>query len=157
MTLKQAIETAMKGKRRMTVSEIAEAALPLATSVNGATPKQQVYSLLYGQAQRQDGIVERVGTGTFRLNKNRRKLAASDVARRMGPRVVPRRRPERRRGARRRHLPRPLSRSCSPSSSSSAHATGSSLPARVTASSPPAASSSALNTLDGRTNESTVH
>ena len=64
MTLKQAVEAATKSKRRpMTVNEIAEAALPLATSVKGKTPNQQVYSILYTEATRQDGVVERVGKG----------------------------------------------------------------------------------------------
>lgn len=76
LTTKQAIEQVMKGKRRpMTVAAIFEAAYPL-TGLKGLTPKQTFYGALYGEAQRQDGIVERVGTGTFRLNKNRRKLAA---------------------------------------------------------------------------------
>lgn len=75
MTLKQAVETAMKTKRgrSMTVNEIADAALPLATSVKGATPKQQLYSILYGEAQRQHGLVERTGKGEFKLNPKRRR------------------------------------------------------------------------------------
>ena len=76
MTLKQAVEAAMKGKRRsMTVSEIADAALPHATSVKRATPKQQLFSALYLEAKRQDGLVERVGKGEFKLNPKRRKAA----------------------------------------------------------------------------------
>ena len=43
MTTKQAIEQAMKGKRKpMTVTEIAEAAIPL-SNLKGATPKQVIY------------------------------------------------------------------------------------------------------------------
>ena len=75
MTLKAAVETAMKGKRRpMTVNEIAEAAVPLA-EVQGKTPKQQVYSILYTENRMAHGLVTRVDKGTFRLGPRRRRRA----------------------------------------------------------------------------------
>jgi hypothetical protein len=74
--LKAAVEAAMKGKRRpMTVSEIAEAAVPLA-GVKGKTPKQQVYSLLYTENRKDGGLVTRVDKGTFRLRPRGAKVKA---------------------------------------------------------------------------------
>jgi HB1, ASXL, restriction endonuclease HTH domain len=73
MTTKQAIETAMTGKRKpMTVAEIAEAAIPL-SNLKGATPKQVIYSVLYCENKRPDGLVTRTHKGTFKLNPSRRK------------------------------------------------------------------------------------
>jgi HB1, ASXL, restriction endonuclease HTH domain len=73
MTTKQAIEQAMRGKRKpMTVAEIAEAAIPL-SDLKGATPKQVIYSVLYSENKRPDGLVVRVDAGTFKLNPKRRK------------------------------------------------------------------------------------
>ena len=74
MTTKQAIEHVLKGKRRMTVAAIFEAAYPL-TELKGQTPKQTFYAVMYGAAKREDGFVERVGKGTFRLRPKRRKAA----------------------------------------------------------------------------------
>lgn len=75
MTLKAAVETAMKGRRKaMTVNEIAEAALPLA-ELKGKTPKQQVYSILYTENRKADGLVTRVDKGTFKLRPRRRRRA----------------------------------------------------------------------------------
>ena len=76
MTLKAAVEAAMKGSRKgMTVSEIADLAIPLA-EVKGKTPKQQVYSILYTENGKADGLVTRVGKGTFKLRPRRAKAAA---------------------------------------------------------------------------------
>jgi hypothetical protein len=76
MTLKQAVESAMKGKRRpMTVAEIAEVALPLA-ELRGAPPKQTLYSILYAENRKADGLVERTGKGTFGLRRTSRRKAA---------------------------------------------------------------------------------
>ena len=50
----------------MKVSEIIEAAVPL-TGLSGKTPGQTVYSVLYGEAKKSDGLFERVSRGTFRL------------------------------------------------------------------------------------------
>ena len=60
---------------KMTVSEIAEVAVPLA-EVKGKTPKQQVYSLLYTENRKADGLVERVDKGTFKLRPRRAKVKA---------------------------------------------------------------------------------
>jgi HB1, ASXL, restriction endonuclease HTH domain len=73
MTTKQAIEQAMRGKRKpMTVAEIAEAAIPL-SDLKGATPKQVIYSVPYSENKRPDGLVVRVDAETFKLNPKRRK------------------------------------------------------------------------------------
>jgi hypothetical protein len=66
VTTKQAIEQAMTGKRKpMTVAEIAEAAIPL-SNLRGATPKQVIYSVLYG-----DALLARVAVGAFRMTLER--------------------------------------------------------------------------------------
>ncbi len=76
MTLKAAVETAMKGTRRpMTVTEITEVAVPLATSVKGKTPRQQVYSILCTENRKADGLVTHVDKGTFKLRPRRRRRA----------------------------------------------------------------------------------
>jgi len=73
VTTKQAIEQVMIGKRKpMTVAEIAEAAIPM-SNLASATPKQVIYSVLYSENKRPDGLVTRTAKGTFRLNPNRRK------------------------------------------------------------------------------------
>jgi hypothetical protein len=73
VTTKQAIEQAMAGKRKPTpVAEIAEAAIPL-SNLRGATPKQVIYSILYSENKRPDGLVTRIDAGTFKLNPKRRK------------------------------------------------------------------------------------
>ena len=56
----------------MTVAEIAEAAIPL-SNLQGATPKQVIYSVLYSENRRADGLVTRTDKGTFKLNPKRRK------------------------------------------------------------------------------------
>jgi hypothetical protein len=73
LTTRQAVERVLTGKRTaMSVAAITEAALPL-TSIKGATPKQQFYSLLYSEAKKADGLVVKVGPGgTFKLNPKRK-------------------------------------------------------------------------------------
>jgi hypothetical protein len=79
LTLRQAVEKVLTGKRAgMTVAEITEQAIPL-TRVAGATPKQQVYSLVYSEGRRPDGLVVKVREGKggpVKLNPKRRKAAA---------------------------------------------------------------------------------
>jgi len=73
VTTEQAIQKAMTGKRKpMSVAEIAEAAIPL-SDLKGATPKQVIYSVLYSENKRPDGLVTRTDRGTFKLNPKRRK------------------------------------------------------------------------------------
>lgn len=76
MTTKQAIQKAMTGKRKpmsvAEIAEIAEAAIPL-SDLKGATPKQVIYSVLYSENKRPDGLVTRTDRGTFKLNPKRRK------------------------------------------------------------------------------------
>ena len=60
----------------MTVAEIAEASIPM-TNLKGATPKQTLYSVLYAENKKADGLVKKAGDGgVFRLNPRRRKGAA---------------------------------------------------------------------------------
>jgi hypothetical protein len=79
LTLRQAVEKVLAGKRAgLTVAEITDAAVPL-TRVAGATPRQQVYSLVYSEARKPDGLVVKVRDGKggpFKLNPKRRKAAA---------------------------------------------------------------------------------
>lgn len=76
MTTKQAIEQALKGKRApMRVPAIIEAAVPL-SNLKGKTPGQVVYSVLYTEAKRDDGLVIQTGRGEFKLNPKRRKTSA---------------------------------------------------------------------------------
>jgi len=74
MTTKEAIEQTLKGKRRgMRVPAIIEAAVPLATGLNGKTPGQTIYSVLYAESKKPDGLVVQTGRGEFKLNAARRK------------------------------------------------------------------------------------
>lgn len=71
LSTRQAIEKVLTGKRgSMTVSEIAEAGIPL-TGLSGATPKQTFYSTLYAESKKATGIVQKVGRGQFKLNAKR--------------------------------------------------------------------------------------
>lgn len=73
-TTKQAIEQVLKGKRNgMRVPAIIEAAVPLATSLKGKTPGQTVYSILYAEAKKPEGLVVQTGRGEFKLNPKRAK------------------------------------------------------------------------------------
>lgn len=75
LSTKQAIEKVL-GRKTMTVAQIAEAAIPL-TNLSGATPKQTIYSVLYGENKKSDGLVVKAGDGgVFRLNPKRRKATA---------------------------------------------------------------------------------
>jgi HB1, ASXL, restriction endonuclease HTH domain len=76
MTTKQAIEQVLSGRRKpMKVPAIIEPAVPLATNLKGRTPGQTVYSILYAESKRRDGIVVQTGKGEFKLNPQRRKAA----------------------------------------------------------------------------------
>ena len=83
MTTKQAIEQVLTGKRKpMRVPAIIEAAVPL-SNLAGKTPGQTVYSVLYSEAKKTDGLVVQTGKGEFRLNPKRKrpaKPAASERA-----------------------------------------------------------------------------
>jgi HB1, ASXL, restriction endonuclease HTH domain len=77
MTTKQAIEKVLTGRRKpMRVPEIIKAAVPLATGLKGKTPGQVVYSLLYSESKKPDGLVVQTGKGEFRLNPKRKKATA---------------------------------------------------------------------------------
>ena len=77
LTTKAAIEQVLAGKRNgMRVPAIIEAAMRL-TSLAGATPGQVVYSILYSENKRPDGLVTRVDRGTFKLNPKRRRPKAA--------------------------------------------------------------------------------
>jgi hypothetical protein len=76
LTTKQAIEAAMKGSRKpMKVRQIIDTAVPL-SRLTGKTPGQVIYSVLYTEAKRADGLVVQTGKGEFKLNPKRRKAAA---------------------------------------------------------------------------------
>jgi hypothetical protein len=67
LTTKAAIERVLgAADRPMKVSEIVDEAVPL-TGLSGKTPGQTVYSVLYAEAKKPDGLFDRVGKGTFRL------------------------------------------------------------------------------------------
>jgi HB1, ASXL, restriction endonuclease HTH domain len=77
MTTKAAIEAVMKGQRKpMKVRQIIDAAVPL-SRLAGKTPGQVVYSVLYSESKRPDGLVVQTGRGEFRLNPQRRKAKAA--------------------------------------------------------------------------------
>jgi hypothetical protein len=74
MTTKQAIEHVLSGRRKpMRVPAIIEQAVPLATGLKGKTPGQVVYSTLYTENKRPDGLVVQTGRGAFKLNPKRRR------------------------------------------------------------------------------------
>jgi hypothetical protein len=78
MTTKQAVEHVLTGRRKaVPIRQIIEEVLPLATGLNGATPKQTVYSVVYGEAKKADGLVVQVERGTFKLNPHRRRAKAA--------------------------------------------------------------------------------
>jgi hypothetical protein len=75
LTTKQAIEKVLSGKRNpMRVPEIIKAGVPL-TALKGKTPGQTVYSILYAESKKADGVVTQVGKGMFKLNPKRKKAA----------------------------------------------------------------------------------
>ena len=49
--------------------------MPL-SNLRGKTPGQVIYSVLYTEAKRADGLVVQTGRGEFKLNPKRRKAAA---------------------------------------------------------------------------------
>jgi hypothetical protein len=76
MTTKQAIAHVLTGKRKgMRVPEIIEQAVPLATGLKGKTPGQVIYSILYTENKKPDGVFVRTDTGVFKL-RPKRKVAA---------------------------------------------------------------------------------
>ncbi|MGZ4334995.1 MAG: winged helix-turn-helix domain-containing protein [Gaiellaceae bacterium] len=67
LTTKAAIERVLAAADTpMKVPEIIEGAVPL-TGLSGKTPGQTVYSVLYAEAKKPDGLFARVGKGTFGL------------------------------------------------------------------------------------------
>jgi hypothetical protein len=77
MTTKQAVESVLTGRRKpMPIRQIIEEVLPLADGLKGAAPRQTVYSIVYGEAKREDGLVVQVDRGTFKLNPKRRRSSA---------------------------------------------------------------------------------
>lgn len=77
MTTKQAIEKVLAGRRKpMRVPAIIEAAVPLATGLKGRTPGQVIYSVLYSEAKKADGLVVQTGRGEFKLRPRRTAKAA---------------------------------------------------------------------------------
>ena len=79
LTTKAAIEQAMKGSRKpMRVRAIIEAAVPL-SRLAGRTPGQTIYTVLYGEAKKADGLVVQTGRGEFKLNPKRRKASTASA------------------------------------------------------------------------------
>lgn len=77
LTTREAIAAVLAGSRKpMTVTQIADAAIPM-TALKGATPKQTVYSILYGENKKPDGAFVRVNKGTFKLRPARRRAKAA--------------------------------------------------------------------------------
>jgi hypothetical protein len=73
LTTKQAVEQVLRGRRKpMRVPAIIDAAVPL-SNLAGKTPGQTVYSVLYAESKKEDGLVVQTGRGEFRLNPMRRK------------------------------------------------------------------------------------
>jgi HB1, ASXL, restriction endonuclease HTH domain len=76
LTTRQAVEQVLTGRRKpMRVPAIIEAAVPL-SRLQGKTPGQVVYSLLYAESKKADGLVVQTGKGEFKLNPRRRKVGA---------------------------------------------------------------------------------
>jgi hypothetical protein len=83
MTTKAAIEHVLKGKRQpMGVPAVIEQAVPLATGLKGKTSGQVIYSVLYTESRRPDGLVVQTGRGEFKLNPKRRKATSTLKVRR---------------------------------------------------------------------------
>jgi hypothetical protein len=77
LTTRQAIEQVLTGKRKpMRVPAIIEQAVPL-SRLGGRTPGQVIYSVLYTEAKRDDGLVVQTGRGMFKLNPRRRRVASA--------------------------------------------------------------------------------
>ena len=73
LTTKQAIEKVLAGRQKpMRVPAIIEAAVPL-SNLAGKTPGQTVYSVLYSESKKPEGLVVQTGRGEFKLNPKRAK------------------------------------------------------------------------------------
>jgi hypothetical protein len=59
----------------MRVPQIIQAAVPL-SRLAGKTPGQVVYSILYGESKKPDGLVVQTGRGEFKLNPKPRTVRA---------------------------------------------------------------------------------
>jgi hypothetical protein len=55
----------------MRVPAIIAAGVPLATTLKGKTPGQTMYSCLYSESKKADGLVVQTAKGTFKLNPKR--------------------------------------------------------------------------------------
>ena len=60
------------------VRAIIDAAVPL-SRLAGRTPGQTIYTVLYGESKKADGLVVQTGRGEFKLNPKRRKAQAPSV------------------------------------------------------------------------------
>jgi hypothetical protein len=77
LSTKAAITQVLSGsKKLMTVTQIADAAIPL-TALAGKTPKQTVYSILYAENKKPDGLWQRTDRGTFTLRRPKRSRKAA--------------------------------------------------------------------------------
>ena len=73
VSTRQAVEQVLTGRRKpMRVPAIIEAAVPISRP-GGKTPGQTIYSLLYAESKRDDGLVVQTGSGEFKLNPKRRR------------------------------------------------------------------------------------
>ncbi len=69
LTAKAAIEQVLaENGGPMRVPEIVQQAVPL-TALSGKTPGQQIYSVIYSEAKKEDGLFEKVGRGAFVLRR----------------------------------------------------------------------------------------
>lgn len=57
--------------------QIIEEAVPLATGLKGKTPGQVIYSVIYAESKKPDGLVIQTGRGTFKLNPRRKAQATA--------------------------------------------------------------------------------
>jgi hypothetical protein len=79
-TLAQAIEQVLRaGRKPMTVTEVSTRAVPLAAGVRGSTPRQQVYSILYGEKKRPEPRWVLVARGTFKSTPKPKRSARAKV------------------------------------------------------------------------------
>ncbi len=69
LTAKAAIEQVLaQNGGPMRVPEIIKQAVPL-TALSGKTPGQAIYSVIYSEAKKEDGLFEKVERGTFVLRR----------------------------------------------------------------------------------------
>jgi hypothetical protein len=77
LTTKAAITQVLAGsKKPMRVPDIIAAAVPL-TNLGGKTPGQTVYSILYAENKKPDGLWHRTDRGTFTLRRPKRARKAA--------------------------------------------------------------------------------